>query len=408
MNYLHVLIILIAMFFSYRCMNYTEQNQEEHDIVNVSLSKDKIIKYDKIKMNMQRYYTALEENKQTPETSDSLMKKHKLMGNYNDEKLMQGTESLYIPKYNGSELAELPIINQNMCGSCWAVSCSMALKANLNLKEYGMKTNEVPNLNYMIACSDKPYQLVNVRNRDTKWIIELSNTRGINAGCEGGITGMGLSMLQLHKEIIVDDISRYKSGDTGDLSKGHVTRETRYNLPELSCAEARAQGANQTLPKFPLSLTKLDTTHLFRRDSQYGVYFPYTRDIREFIYKHKAVIVFVDMDSGLQTTDLYKKKEVVRLPSCQWKRADYMQSGKTDMNAMSQFKEADHALLLVGWDCSRKAWLLHNSWGSDWGDNGMLWVYDPNVCSKEFVHSGHSWGAGPACMFGSSMSVFTI
>lgn len=33
-----------------------------------------------------------------------------------------------------------------------------------------------------------------------------------------------------------------------------------------------------------------------------------------------------------------------------------------------------HALLLVGWDDSRQAWLARNSWGSDWGLDGYLWL----------------------------------
>ncbi len=33
-----------------------------------------------------------------------------------------------------------------------------------------------------------------------------------------------------------------------------------------------------------------------------------------------------------------------------------------------------HALLLVGWDDGRQAWLARNSWGADWGNDGYLWL----------------------------------
>ncbi|MEE2827570.1 MAG: C1 family peptidase [Myxococcota bacterium] len=33
-----------------------------------------------------------------------------------------------------------------------------------------------------------------------------------------------------------------------------------------------------------------------------------------------------------------------------------------------------HALLLVGWDDDRQAWLARNSWGDDWGEEGYLWL----------------------------------
>ena len=33
-----------------------------------------------------------------------------------------------------------------------------------------------------------------------------------------------------------------------------------------------------------------------------------------------------------------------------------------------------HALLLVGWDDDKQAWLARNSWGDDWGLSGHLWL----------------------------------
>lgn len=41
--------------------------------------------------------------------------------------------------------------------------------------------------------------------------------------------------------------------------------------------------------------------------------------------------------------------------------------------------EADHFVLLIGWDDSEGAWLAKNSWGSDWGEGGFFKIaYD--VC----------------------------
>lgn len=37
----------------------------------------------------------------------------------------------------------------------------------------------------------------------------------------------------------------------------------------------------------------------------------------------------------------------------------------------------DHAINVIGWDDSKNAWLIKNSWGTDWGDRGYAWVdYD--------------------------------
>jgi cathepsin L len=40
---------------------------------------------------------------------------------------------------------------------------------------------------------------------------------------------------------------------------------------------------------------------------------------------------------------------------------------------------SNHAIVLVGWDDSKGAWLLKNSWGTDWGEDGYMWIkYNSN------------------------------
>jgi predicted secreted protein len=34
----------------------------------------------------------------------------------------------------------------------------------------------------------------------------------------------------------------------------------------------------------------------------------------------------------------------------------------------------NHAIVLVGWDDSKGAWRLRNSWGPNWGENGYMWI----------------------------------
>lgn len=43
----------------------------------------------------------------------------------------------------------------------------------------------------------------------------------------------------------------------------------------------------------------------------------------------------------------------------------------------------NHAIVLVGWDDARQAWLLRNSWGTDWGEAGYMWIrYGSNSVGK--------------------------
>jgi len=46
----------------------------------------------------------------------------------------------------------------------------------------------------------------------------------------------------------------------------------------------------------------------------------------------------------------------------------------------------DHDIILVGWDDSKGAWLLRNSWGQNWCDGGYCWIaYGANLVGTEAV-----------------------
>ena len=36
--------------------------------------------------------------------------------------------------------------------------------------------------------------------------------------------------------------------------------------------------------------------------------------------------------------------------------------------------DVNHAVLIVGWDDEKQAWLVKNSWGEDWGEKGFAWI----------------------------------
>ncbi len=50
------------------------------------------------------------------------------------------------------------------------------------------------------------------------------------------------------------------------------------------------------------------------------------------------------------------------------------------------YNQIDHDIILVGWDDSKGAWILRNSWGIDWADQGYCWIaYGANGVGTEAV-----------------------
>ncbi|MDM8527296.1 C1 family peptidase [Anaerolineales bacterium HSG24] len=46
----------------------------------------------------------------------------------------------------------------------------------------------------------------------------------------------------------------------------------------------------------------------------------------------------------------------------------------TDETSACGSSKINHAIVLVGWDDTKGAWLLRNSWGTSWGDAGYMWI----------------------------------
>jgi cathepsin L len=50
-------------------------------------------------------------------------------------------------------------------------------------------------------------------------------------------------------------------------------------------------------------------------------------------------------------------------------KGDVIQDFANDPN-----QSVNHAILLVGWDNTKNAWIFKNSWGTDWGSSGFGFV----------------------------------
>jgi uncharacterized protein (TIGR03382 family) len=66
----------------------------------------------------------------------------------------------------------------------------------------------------------------------------------------------------------------------------------------------------------------------------------------------------------------------------------------------SACSQANHAVVLVGWDDAGGYWHMRNSWGADWGENGYMRIaYGANVVGTSAVYAvypGYSPGPSPS------------
>lgn len=78
---------------------------------------------------------------------------------------------------------------------------------------------------------------------------------------------------------------------------------------------------------------------------------PDTDLIKQAIYTYGAVA------SGVYVTSFF-----------QW------YTGGVFNNCKRRVNWTNHAIILCGWDDAKGAWLLKNSWGPNWGENGFMWI----------------------------------
>ncbi len=52
----------------------------------------------------------------------------------------------------------------------------------------------------------------------------------------------------------------------------------------------------------------------------------------------------------------------------------FMAYGSGVYDAVIPAGQTNHAIIIVGWDDAKGAWLIKNSWGADWGEEGYMWI----------------------------------
>jgi C1A family cysteine protease len=66
------------------------------------------------------------------------------------------------------------------------------------------------------------------------------------------------------------------------------------------------------------------------------------------------------------------------------------QNGIIPMPALTESQLGGHAVIAVGYDQSKEAFLVRNSWGDTWGIGGYCWMPEdylanPDLCDDRWV-----------------------
>jgi cathepsin C len=89
------------------------------------------------------------------------------------------------------------------------------------------------------------------------------------------------------------------------------------------------------------------------------------RKIMEEVYKNGPIVLSLEPDYSF----MFYKSGVYQSPTNSW---------ITNKTKKPEWEKVDHSMVLVGWGVdvingkSVKYWLLQNSWGGNWGENGYM------------------------------------
>lgn len=223
-----------------------------------------------------------------------------------------------------------PVRNQQ-CGNCWTYSSMGAFESNYLLKHYKD--------NYTDTDPNSPANL----NLAEQQMLSCSGA----GDCVGGWMSGVFNWLE--------------------TTKTNITRETDnpdngWNGP--ACGNIVAASGND------YRVSDWD----FIADSDDNWALPTVQQIKDAMVMHGAVTAAFIASSA--DFDAFFKNY-----------ADGVYNLPYNSNFCNTISCIFHAITIVGWDDSKQAWLIKNSWGAGWGNNGYGWM----GYNSSMIGLGASW-----------------
>lgn len=239
---------------------------------------------------------------------------------YYSGKVKRLESDLNAPKFDWRERINVgPVMNQGLnCNTCWAFAAVNAYQASLNLSEarFGEPVSLSPEGDLTALANAPP-----APERLAPSIQQLLNCMPISAEkiCEKGWHGTAFTFMVSKKGV--------------PMAKLALGQDEIFKPNEKGACQAYAFNRALTWDYVNSPPDKLPTVE----------------QLKAALVEHGPVAAPMVFDDCL----LAYKNGVF--------------NEKTEGNV-------GHVVLIIGWDDDKRAWLIKNSWGEQWGENGFGWI----------------------------------